>query len=239
MSFAAKQGRGERAPEMSESLKLAALLGRDANDRYDGRHYAMAGNLALELTSAYDAALADIDVLIVPTLPIMASVIPAADASGEEKLARSLEMITNTAPFDVSGHPATSVPVGLSDGLPVGLMIVDCHFADGTCLRVARADRTWGVLRGQQALITVRSGTGGGLVMLTVRSWSHGGSWNLPARAHVPGAFQCRRGRTTAGHAVIFTGDVWAVRDRVPGDVPEGPENGRPEAPVDAERNPS
>jgi amidase len=48
-------------------------------------------------------------------------------------------MIANTAPFDVSGHPATSVPAGLAGGLPVGLMIVGRHFADGTCLRVARA----------------------------------------------------------------------------------------------------
>jgi amidase len=74
-----------------------------------------------------------------PTLPIVASTIPAADASREEKLARSLEMIPNTAPFDVSGHPATSVPAGLSDGLPVGLMIVGRRGADGMCLRVARA----------------------------------------------------------------------------------------------------
>ena len=41
--------------------------------------------------------------------------------------------------FDVSGHPATSVPAGLADGLPVGMMIVGRHLEDGTCLRVARA----------------------------------------------------------------------------------------------------
>jgi Asp-tRNA(Asn)/Glu-tRNA(Gln) amidotransferase A subunit family amidase len=41
--------------------------------------------------------------------------------------------------FDVTGHPATSVPAGLADGLPVGMMIVGRHLADGTCLRVARA----------------------------------------------------------------------------------------------------
>jgi amidase len=52
---------------------------------------------------------------------------------------RSLEMIANTAPFNVTGHPATSVPAGLADGLPVGMMIVGRHLADGTCLRVARA----------------------------------------------------------------------------------------------------
>ncbi len=133
------RGRREHAAEMSESLKVTALLGRYAIDRYDGRHYAMARNLALELTAAYDAALADADVLIMPTLPIVASTIPAAGASREEKLARSLEMIANTAPLDVSGHPATSVPAGLSDGLPVGMMIVGRHFADAMCLRVAQA----------------------------------------------------------------------------------------------------
>jgi len=68
-----------------------------------------------------------------------ATTIPAPDAGREEKLARSLEMTPNTAPFDVSGHPAISVPAGRSDGLPVGMMIVGRHFADGTCLRVARA----------------------------------------------------------------------------------------------------
>jgi amidase len=133
------QGRREHAAQMSESLKLTMLCGRYAIDRGDGRHYAMARNLALELAAAYDAALADADVLVLPTLPIVASPLPAPGASREEKLARSLEMIANTAPFDVTGHPATSVPAGLSDGLPAGLMIVGRHLADGTCLRVARA----------------------------------------------------------------------------------------------------
>jgi amidase len=51
-------------------------------------------------------------------------------------------MIVNTAPFDVTGHPATSVPAGLAGGLPAGLMIVGRHFDDATCLRVARAFET-------------------------------------------------------------------------------------------------
>ena len=133
------RGRREHGAQMSESLKLTMLCGRYAIDRGDGRYYAMARNLALELAAAYDAALADADVLVLPTLPVVASPLPAADASREEKLARSLEMIPNTAPFDVTGHPATTVPAGLSDGLPVGLMIVGRHLADGVCLRVARA----------------------------------------------------------------------------------------------------
>src|SRR5215469_11191329 len=133
------RGRREHGAQMSESLKLTMLCGRYAIDRGDGRHYAMARNLALELAAAYDAALADADVLVLPTLPVVASPLPAADASREEKLVRSLEMIANTAPFDVTGHPATTVPAGLSGGLPAGLMIVGRHLADGVCLRVARA----------------------------------------------------------------------------------------------------
>jgi amidase len=132
-------GRRAHAAQMSESLKLTMLCGRYAIDQGDGRHYAMARNLALELAAAYDAALADADVLVLPTLPIVASPLPGPDASREEKLARSGEMIANTAPFDVTGHPATSVPAGLSEGLPAGLMIVGRHLADGMCLRVARA----------------------------------------------------------------------------------------------------
>jgi amidase len=133
------RGRRDHAALMSESLKLTMLCGRYAIDRYDGRHYAMARNLALELAAAYDAALADVDVLALPTLPIVASPLPAPDAGREEKLARSLGMIANTAPFDVTGHPATTVPAGLSGGLPVGLMIVGRCLEDATCLRVARA----------------------------------------------------------------------------------------------------
>ncbi len=108
------RGRREHANELSETVKMATLCGRYAIDRGDGRYYAMARNLAVELTAAYDAALAGLDALVMPTLPIVASVIPAASASREEYVARALEMIANTAPIDVTGHPAISVPAGLA-----------------------------------------------------------------------------------------------------------------------------
>src|SRR6516164_5573030 len=133
------RGRREHAGALPETVKATAFCGRYTIDRYGGRYYAMARNLALDLTAAYDAALTGADVLVLPTLPIVASPLPAPDASREEKLARSLEMIANTAPFDVTGHPATSVPAGLCDGLPAGLMIVGRHLADSMCLRIAHA----------------------------------------------------------------------------------------------------
>jgi amidase len=99
----------------------------------------MARNLALEAAAAYDAALAEVDVLVMPTLPVTAFDIPAGSASEEEVAAISSGLMLNTCPFDVTGHPATSVPAGLLDGLPVGLMIVGPRFGDAMCLRVAQA----------------------------------------------------------------------------------------------------
>jgi amidase len=50
---------------------------------------------------------------------------------------RALEMIPNTCPFDVTGHPAMNVPCGLSGRLPVGMMLVGRHWEDATVLRAA------------------------------------------------------------------------------------------------------
>ncbi|RYF69202.1 MAG: amidase, partial [Comamonadaceae bacterium] len=45
----------------------------------------------------------------------------------------------NTAPFDASGHPAMSVPCGLADGLPVGMMLVGRYWDESTIYRAAAA----------------------------------------------------------------------------------------------------
>lgn len=123
--------------QFSETVKLVLLAGRYGIDTYQGKHYAMARNLAVDLKAAYDDALARYDVLVMPTTPIQASIIPAADAPREEIIGRALEMIANTCVTDVTGHPACNVPAGLVDGLPTGMMIIGRHFDDATVLRVA------------------------------------------------------------------------------------------------------
>ncbi len=52
---------------------------------------------------------------------------------------RALNMLPNTSPFDVTGHPALSVPAGESGGLPVGLMFVGTEFDDATVLKAGHA----------------------------------------------------------------------------------------------------
>jgi amidase len=123
----------------SETVKLVVLGGRYSVEKYQARHYAMARNLVFEVRRQYDEALSRFDVLVMPTLPMVATPIPAASDPREVQIGRALEMIPNTAPFDISGHPAISVPAGLADGLPVGMMIVGKRFDDAACLRVADA----------------------------------------------------------------------------------------------------
>jgi amidase len=125
--------------DFPETVKNVMLLGRYMQDRYHGRYYAKAQNLARSLRAAYDAVLHSCDLLLLPTLPMKATKIPAADASREESVARALEMIPNTCPFDVTGHPAISVPCAMSEGLPVGLMLVGRSGEDTTVLRAADA----------------------------------------------------------------------------------------------------
>ena len=133
------RGRRTRVNDFPETVKNVMLLGRYMQDRYHGRYYAKAQNLARSLRAAYDAVLRSCDLLLLPTLPMKATKIPAADASREESVARALEMIPNTCPFDVTGHPAISVPCAMSEGLPVGLMLVGRSGEDTTVLRAADA----------------------------------------------------------------------------------------------------
>ena len=123
-------------------MKLVVLCGRYSAENYQTRHYAMARNLAFEVRRGYDEALSSFDVLITPTLPMVATPLVTASDTRETYISRALEMIPNTAPFDVSGHPATTVPAGLADGLPVGMVIIGKRFDDATCLQAAHAFET-------------------------------------------------------------------------------------------------
>ena len=129
----------QRADEFSDTLKTTILFGQYALDKYRGRHYAKAQNLARALRAAYDAALAEHDLLLMPTLPLRATPLPGPGAPRMEIIQRAFEMLPNTAPFDVTGHPAMSVPCGMSDGLPVGMMLTAKHFDETSIYRAASA----------------------------------------------------------------------------------------------------
>jgi amidase len=126
-----------RPDDVSETVKLVLLLGEYMHRNYHNRYHAKAQNLRVLLRAAYDRALADYDALAMPTIPFPAAEIPPPDAPREEYVDRALNMQQNTCPFDVSGHPAFTIPCGKVNGLPIGLMLVGRHFEEGVLLRVA------------------------------------------------------------------------------------------------------
>jgi len=79
------------------------------------------------------------DLLLMPTLPMKATPLPPPDASLALYCQRAFEMLPNTSPFDVTGHPAMSIPCGMSDGLPIGLMLVAKHYNESTIYQAASA----------------------------------------------------------------------------------------------------
>jgi amidase len=133
------RGWRSRPNDLSETVKMVMLLGEYMHRCYHGRYYAKAQNLRRALRAAYDAALADHDLLVMPTIPFRATPIPPADCSHADYVTLALNMVGNTCPFDVSGHPAMTVPCAHVDDLPVGMMLIGRRFDEATVLRAAAA----------------------------------------------------------------------------------------------------
>lgn len=136
------KSRTARADDFAPTVKLKLLLGEFLREVYDGYYHAKAQNLRRDLRAAYDAALTDVDVLAMPTTPTTAFKYES-DLTRTEIVERAQGKdgrTTNTMPFDVTGHPALSVPCGTDDdGLPVGLMLVGNRFDDVTVLAAGHA----------------------------------------------------------------------------------------------------
>jgi amidase len=133
------RGWRSRPNDMSETVKLVVLFGEYAKRFYHGRYYAKAQNLRRSLRQAYDNVLASYDLMLMPTIPFRATPIPSANCLREEYVTMAPNMLSNTAPFDVSGHPAINVPCGTSDGLPIGMMLIGRRYDEETVLRAAAA----------------------------------------------------------------------------------------------------
>lgn len=127
------------ADDFSPTAKIALLAGHYVTRKYGTRFYGKAMNITRRLRAAYDAQLAQVDLLLMPTTALTAQKLPGPDATLAEIVTHAAEPVAITCPFDITHHPAMSVPCGLSDGLPVGMMLVGRHFAEDTIYRAAHA----------------------------------------------------------------------------------------------------
>ena len=128
-----------RARDLPVPAKLVLLAGAYLNKYYHGRYYAKAQNQRHLLTAAYDEIFKDVDIIAMPTISFVTPPIPPDDAPLEQYMKLALDMIANTAQHCITGHPAISVPCGLADDLPVGLMLVGRRWEDLTVLQTADA----------------------------------------------------------------------------------------------------
>lgn len=130
----------DRANELPDTVKVGMLLGAYTDKFYQGYFYFKAQNLRRRLRAAYDAALAKYDLLLMPTTRMMASPIPSLDAPMEILMQHSWEQITNTCPFNITHHPALSIPCGFGEGSrPIGLMLVTRHWQESTLYQAGDA----------------------------------------------------------------------------------------------------
>jgi amidase len=124
--------------DLLTQIKLVSMLGTYLRQHYHGRFYAKAQNLRTGLRASYDAVLQHVDVLAMPTTPMKAHAY-RPQRGIQELITHGWNMLGNTVPFDMTGHPSISIPCTKSDGLPVGLMRTERHFDDATVLAVAHA----------------------------------------------------------------------------------------------------
>jgi aspartyl-tRNA(Asn)/glutamyl-tRNA(Gln) amidotransferase subunit A len=117
-------------------LMEAAFAGADLS--LDAMAAATQTRFALnqELARAFAGA----DLLLLPTSPVpafgCAGPLPT-EVAGREIGPQACALFTS--PFNLSGHPAVSVPMGMVDGAPVGLQIVARRHEDALALAAAAA----------------------------------------------------------------------------------------------------
>ena len=133
------RGWRERADALPDTVKYLLLVTEWLRRRHGFRYYAKAMNLVRRVRAAYDDALSRVDLLVLPTTPMKAPPLPPADASREAWIEAAFAPPANTMAFDFTHHPALSVPCGISEGLPVGMMLVGRPWEEATLYRAAHA----------------------------------------------------------------------------------------------------
>lgn len=133
------RGWRDHTAQLSESVRANLIAGLFLMARHGTHYYAKAMNAGRDLRRRYDELLSRVDLLLMPTTPTTAPPLPQPGATPEALARASWGMTPNTFPFNVTGHPALSLPCGRVDGLPVGMMLVGRHHDECGIYRVAHA----------------------------------------------------------------------------------------------------
>ena len=126
----------DRAGDYSDALRLFLEQGSGL----PGTEYARAHLTRLKARRAVSLLFDAVDVLALPTMGRLPPSLEEFPASGIIPQESAGALLSFTAPFALTGHPAISVPCGFSEGgLPIGLQLVGPHGSEALLLKVAGA----------------------------------------------------------------------------------------------------
>jgi amidase len=128
-----------RPQDMPATVRSVLLRGEYMRRHYNSRYYGKAQNQRHIVNNAYDKIFSEFDIIACPTVPALPTKMCDRDAGPVEMVTNMLNMLRNTCVCDVTGHPAISVPCGLRNGLPVGMMLAAKHFDDRTLIAASAA----------------------------------------------------------------------------------------------------
>lgn len=108
--------------------------------------YPKSVNLMRKVKDAYDAALREVDFLIMPTTVTPSNPYPPPDATPLQQSNAAIGKLENTCSFNRSGHPALAMPIGFvpakeDSGInpPASLQVVGTYWDEAAILKVAYA----------------------------------------------------------------------------------------------------
>ena len=137
-AYAVHEERLENEPEAFDEEVCERLMDGARPRAY---RYANARRRGVLATDEFDHALQGVDVLLTPTLPIVATEIGQREVRiGDNKESVRSALTRYTGPTDLTGHPSLSIPCGITtSGLPVGLQLIGRHFDEATLYRFGHA----------------------------------------------------------------------------------------------------
>jgi amidase len=130
---------------LGHGMKAWIIADRYVREQWLGLPFARLHNLRLAVRRQIISVLTDFDVLLTPTVPMTAPKLGTNGRSAPEVQvdvsagrAASADLAYNTAPLNLSGHPAVSVPSGVdADGLPTAVQVIARHHDEMSAFRAA------------------------------------------------------------------------------------------------------